>query len=356
MGRRIGVLLLIWALALATAFVGERLYRLYAAVTHEPRVVTPRGALAPFEEAAMAVFETAAPSVVYVYALRDPSGDPGQGTGSGIVWDAAGHVVTNLHVVEGADRVAVRLDSGLAVPAAVVGTAPQLDLAVLRLPDVPAPLRPIAVGTSEDLAVGQAVFAIGNPFGLGRSMSRGIVSALDRTLPTLAGREVAGVIQTDAAINPGNSGGPLLDSAGRLVGVNTAILSGTGAFAGVGFAVPVDLVNRAVPALIRDGRLPLAGLGVAVAPDEATARRGITGVMVAAVPDGSPAARAGLRGIDPAGDRPGDVVTHVGGRRVETLAQLTRALEAVGIGNEAELTVLRAGETVTLRVPVVDIS
>lgn len=165
-------------------------------------------------------------------------------------------MVTNHHVVEGATRVAVRLDSGEAVPARVIGFAPNSDLAVLRLSENRAALRPIPIGTSDDLKVGQSVYAIGNPFGLTRSLSTGVISALERRLPAGSGREIAGVIQTDAAINPGNSGGPLLDSAGRLIGVNTAILSGSGSFAGIGFAVPADTVNRIVPKLIRDGRVP----------------------------------------------------------------------------------------------------
>jgi 2-alkenal reductase len=354
---------LFWLLALATLWVGEPYVRDFLLAEDQPRPVVARGSLSEFEEQAIAVFESASPSVVYVFTERAAAGGlfgvgtpVSVGTGSGFIWDRAGHVVTNNHVVEGASRVAVRLDDGQTIPARVVGTAPRYDLAVLQLGRTRDPLTPIPVGTSGDLRVGQTVYAIGNPFGLSRTLTTGVVSALDRRLPTAGGREIQGVIQTDAAINPGNSGGPLIDSAGRLIGVNTAILSETGAYAGVGFAVPVDIVNEAVPALIRTGTVPQPGIGIAVADEELTAQLGVHGVVVAEVLPGTPAEEAGLIGIDVRGRQLGDVITRVNGTPTATLAELAAALEEVGIGNEAELTVLRAGRERTVSVRVIDIS
>ena len=272
------------------------------------------------------------------------------------MWDRVGHVVTNNHVVAGARSVAVRLDDGAAVRATVVGAAPDYDLAVVRLRDTRARLRPIPIGTSTDLKVGQAVFAIGNPFGLSRTLTTGIISALDRRLPTSNNREVAGVIQTDAAINPGNSGGPLLDSAGRLIGVNTAILSKTGASAGIGFAVPVDIVNRIVPLLIRDGSVPRPGIGIMVLEEETTARLGVDGLVITRVVPNSSAARAGLNPADFSAKQLGDVITHVNGAPVRTIAELAQQLGKVGIGNQAELTLVNRGRVRRVSVKVMNIS
>jgi len=361
-GERFWRYMLIWALLIGTVWVGDRFVRAIWLTGDEPRAVTPRGSLTDAERSTIDLFNATAPSVVYIFTDRaepgrDPSGRGSRGAGSGFIWDGVGHVVTNHHVVEGATSVAVRLDNGEAIPARVIGVAPNSDLAVLRLTsESRAVLRPIPVGSSADLHVGQSVFAIGNPFGLTRSLSTGVISALDRRLPASSGREIAGVIQTDAAINPGNSGGPLLDSAGRLIGVNTAILSGSGASAGIGFAVPVDTVNKIVPGLIREGRVPTAGIGIRVAPEELAAQIGVTGVVVAEVIDGSAAARAGLRGFDPAGRRLGDVITHADGHPVATLAELADRLEQAGIGRTVTLTVLREGRSFTVDVAVIDIS
>jgi 2-alkenal reductase len=342
----------ICALLLLSLLVGERYARELLLRADAPRPLIARGDLAAGERLAVELFATTAPSVAYIFrpgTLAEPAG-----AGSGFAWDRAGHIVTNGHVVEGAREVAVLLDTHRPVPARVVGTAPWLDLAVLKVDPLGLDLRPIPVGSSADLAVGQTVFAIGNPFGLTRTLTQGIISALDRRLPTAAGREVAGVIQTDAAINPGNSGGPLLDSAGRLIGVTTAILGPVGAFAGVGFAVPVDTVNRFVPALIKDGRVPLPGIGILALAEEEAARVGIRGVVVQAVQPGSAAARAGLRGVDRLG-RLGDIIVDVDGRRVASLADLALELDRVGIGNRAKLTILRDGREQTLEVEVQDI-
>jgi 2-alkenal reductase len=264
--------------------------------------------------------------------------------------------VTNFHVIQGARRVRARLDSGEAVDARVVGVAPDYDLAVVRLAETRAGFRPIPIGSSAELEVGQAVFAIGNPFGLSRTLTTGIISALDRRLPTASRREIRGVIQTDAAINPGNSGGPLLDSAGRLIGVNTAIVSGSGSSAGIGFAVPVDIVNQVVPRLIREGKVPRPGIGILVAEEALGARLGLDGLVIAEVLRGSAAERAGLVGLDPRLGRVGDVITQVNDRPVRTVAEFAAALEHAGIGSEVELTVLRDGRLRAVRVTVSDIS
>jgi 2-alkenal reductase len=272
--------------------------------------------------------------VVSIYSRR--RGGSQAGTGSGFIWDQAGHVVTNNHVVAIADELGVLLGGEQALSARLVGAAPWADLAVIKLTTPPDNLRPIPLGRSSDLVVGQSVYAIGNPFGLSRSLTTGVISALDRRLPTALGREVAGVIQTDAAVNPGNSGGPLIDSSGRLIGVNTAILAPTGSFTGVGFAIPVDTVNRIVPELIRNGRARLPGIGIVPLSEEIASQYGLRGVVVQAVRPNSTAAQAGLQGIDQG--RLGDVIVAAGGKPVGTVADLSLALERVGIGNRAQLT------------------
>jgi 2-alkenal reductase len=344
------------ALVLCTALVGERYVASYWLSATEPRPVIPRTELVGEEKRTTDVFAHTAPSVVSIYARKGESlaSGAGVGTGSGFVWDRAGHIVTNNHVVSGAQEIGVLLGGERPVPAEVVGTAPWVDIAVLRLSSPPNDLTPIPVGSSKDLLVGQSVYAIGNPFGLSRSLTRGIISALDRKLPTAGGREASGVIQTDAAINPGNSGGPLVDAQGRLIGVNTAILAPSGTFSGVGFAIPVDTVNRIVPELIRNGRARLPGIGIAPLPEEVAHRYGLRGVVVQAVAPGSSAARAGLRGIDERG-RLGDVIVAVGGKQIGTVAELARKLEEVGIGNTARLTVLRNNGRAQVDVEVQDI-
>jgi len=326
----------------------------------DPRAVTPRGPLLPQEQALAGLFESTAPSVAYITTERLArtgffTAEVAQGAGSGFVWDAAGHVVTNFHVLAGARRVTVQLDAGKPIPATVVGFAEDYDLAVVKLATVPRGLKPIPLGTSHDLRIGQTVYAIGNPFGLSRTLTTGIVSALDRHLPTSEYREIAGAIQTDAAINPGNSGGPLLDSAGRLIGVNTAIRSPSGASSGVGFAIPVDMVNRIVPQLIARGRAPLPGIGIRAVDPVLAARAGFTGIVVAEVIRGSPAAAAGLAGVDRRSGEVGDVIVAVNGRPVEQMGTFAAELDRAGIDNVAELTVVRGEKERKVRVKVVDV-
>jgi 2-alkenal reductase len=320
-------------------------------------------ALDALEREIVALFERAAPSVVSISIPRaqSPQGRVRQAdaAGSGVVWDREGHIVTNAHVLEGAFEgraPTVIFDGTRRFQARVVGMAPEFDLAVIRVDGPVGELRPVERGAAQGLRVGQIVFAIGNPFGLDRSLSQGIISALDRRLPTAAGREVAGVIQTDAAINPGNSGGPLLDSRGRMIGVNTAILSRSGQSAGVGFAVPMDVVARVVPALVRDGRVPRAGIGVVIAAEDEAARLGAEGAVIVQVAPNTPAARVGLRAFDQENRRFGDVIAAIDGRPVRNVPDLSAAFERAGVGNRATLELRRDGQRMLVSVEIVDLN
>ena len=344
---------------LVAAFIAQPyIDRLFFPAT--PRPVEPRGSLAEAERTAIEIFDRVSPSVVQVVARAAGAGprgivEEGVQTGTGFIWDTSRHVVTNAHVVAGTSEVVARLASGEMAQAKPLGVTENYDLAVLRLDGIQ-PLPPaVNIGTSADLKVGQWAFAIGNPFGLDQSLTTGVISALSRRLPTSAGREIGNVIQTDAAINPGNSGGPLLDSAGRLIGVNTAIFSPSGANAGIGFAIPVDLVNRIAPELIRNGRVPTPGIGVVAADETVGTRLGTEGVVVVRTIAGSAAEKAGLRGMDPKTGALGDVIVAVNGTPVRSLADLTDQLEQIGIGGTAELSVKRGHTTTSVKVDVADL-
>jgi 2-alkenal reductase len=325
----------------------------------EPRAVSPRGPLLPAEQSVVRLFENAAPSVAYITTERIEQTSfftvgLAKNAGSGFVWDSQGHIVTNYHVVEGARDVKVQLDAAKPYAARVVGVAPDYDLAVVKLTE-PAPgLRPLPLGASSELRIGQSVYAIGNPYGLTRTLTSGLVSALDRHLPTTEVREISGAIQTDAAINPGNSGGPLLDSAGRLVGVTTAIRSPSGGSTGVGLAIPSDLVNRIVPQLIAHGRAQQPTIGIVPVDPDRVARAGISGVVIAQVVAGSPAERAGLKPYDRRSRELGDVIVAVNGRPIESLPTRGAELDRVGVGQLAELTLIRNGEERRVKVRVFD--
>jgi S1-C subfamily serine protease len=323
------------------------------------RSVEQRGPLSDAERANIEIFERVSPSVVQVAArsaanpLTEEEG--GAASGTGFVWDNDGHVVTNNHVVQNANAVAVRFASGEVAQAEIVGVAPNYDVAVLRVRNARQLPPPIALGSSTELKVGQSAFAIGNPFGLDQSMTSGIISALKRRLPTSSGREIANVIQTDTAINPGNSGGPLLDSAGRLIGVTTAILSPSGSNAGIGFAIPADIVNRVVPELIRSGRVPTPGIGIVAASEAVSTRLGVEGVIVVRTAQSSPAEQAGIRGVDLASGELGDVITEADGKPVRRLSDLTDEIEQVGAGHSVRIKLKRGSETRDINVDVVDI-
>ncbi len=320
----------------------------------QPRAVTPRGELADDERTTIEIFRQASKSVVHITTsgLRrdlfslDVFKVP-QGAGSGFVWDSDGHIVTNFHVIQNAASVDVFLadpQSGKRnrYPAKFVGGYPDKDLAVLSINAPKEQLHPIPVGNSDDLQVGQKVFAIGNPFGLDQTLTTGVISALGRQIESVTRRPIKNVIQTDAAINPGNSGGPLLDSAGRVIGVNTAIFSPSGAYAGIGFAIPVDEVNRVVPQLIRHGKIVRPSLGIELVPDQIAQRWGVRGVIVGGVVAGGPADRAGLRGLERDDENRiiADVITEVDGRAVARSRDLFELLADKAVGDSVELTVM----------------
>jgi len=350
---------LAWAAAglLAAATLALGLPRLVESRTEaSPRAVTPRGPLLAEEQNQIEVFRKTSPSVVHITTLETQRDffslnvqQVPRGTGTGFVWDERGHVVTNFHVIQGASAARVTLSDQSTHRASLVGAFPDRDLAVLKI-DVPAAKAPpLPLGTSRDLVVGQKVYAIGNPFGLDQTLTTGIVSALNREIDSVNQRTIRGVIQTDAAINPGNSGGPLLDSAGRLIGVNTAIYSPSGASAGIGFAIPVDEVNRIVPRLIRDGRFVRPAIGVTAGPAGMhQALRLPRGVALVQVTPGSPAARAGLVPFRRGGNGEivfGDVITEVNGEPVADLDDMLAQLERRAPGDTVTLTLWRGGST-----------
>jgi S1-C subfamily serine protease len=362
MGDRLSKIVIAALLVVLAVYVAQPYVDRWLFSASTPRTVEPRGSLSDIERTSIEIFEHASPSVVQVVgragALEVPQAESENGpaqSGTGFVWDAAGHIVTNDHVVEGTSSLAVRFASGQVLRAHIVGTASNYDLAVIRVDNPRSLPPPIAIGTSDDLKVGQWVFAIGNPFGLDQSLTTGVISALKRRLPTSGGREITNVIQTDAAINPGNSGGPLLDSAGRVIGVNTAILSPSGTSAGIGFAIPIDSVNRVVPELIRRGSVPTPGIGIVAANEAAATRAGAQGIVIARIAPGSSAERAGLRGIDTRSGKLGDIIVGVNGRPVRGLADFIQELERVGVGKRVTLTVQRDGREVPVDVEVMDI-
>jgi S1-C subfamily serine protease len=322
----------------------------------EPRAVTPRGELAADEKANIRLFENSRNSVVYIttraqvqdFWSRDIMSVP-RGTGSGFIWDEYGHIVTNYHVIEDASEATIRLANGKDYAATLVGASQLHDIAVLKIKVSQQLSPPLPIGTSHDLKVGQKVFAIGNPFGLDWTLTNGIVSALNRSLTEDNGNTVEHLIQTNAAINPGNSGGPLLDSAGRLIGINTAIYSPSGANSGIGFAVPVDTVNRVVPQLIRNGKYTRAALGIGIDEDinqRLTDLLQIKGVVILNVPRGTAAAAAGLQGVVSTREGsiiPGDIITAIEGKPVDSVSKLVARLDDFRVGDKIRLTVLRQG-------------
>lgn len=319
--------------------------------TAEPRLVTPRGDLAQDEKSTIELFKQVSPSVVYITSIAvqrnalslRPLQIP-RGTGSGFVWDENGYIVTNFHVVQGAQAAEVTLADGSTWRATPVGAEPDKDLAVLKIDAPKKNLRPISVGSSFGLEVGQKVFAIGNPFGLDQTLTTGVISGLGREIESVTRRPIQGVIQTDAAINPGNSGGPLLDSAGRLIGINTAIFSPSGAYAGIGFAVPVDAANRIVPQLIRYGKVEKPVLGITIADDNVVRRFGFEGVLILSVISGGPADEANLLPTrrDARGEIVlGDIIIAIDNKKTSESKDLFRILDSRKIGDTVRLTVRR---------------
>jgi S1-C subfamily serine protease len=331
------------------------------ATTEQPPAAASVVGLAADEKATIQLFKAASPSVVHIttnvlersFFSMNVMETP-RGTGTGFVWDDQGHIVTNFHVIEDADTAQVGLADHSAWPAKLVGVAPDKDLAVLKI-DAPADrLQALPLGSSRDLQVGQRALAIGNPFGLDQTLTTGTVSALEREIASVTGRPIRGVIQTDAAINPGNSGGPLLDSSGRLIGMTTTIVSPSGAYAGIGFAIPVDTINWGVPQLIAHGKIIRPTLAIAVAPDSLTEEIGVAGVLVLSVGPNSAAAKAGLRPTrrDGRGNMElGDIIVAIDGFPIRSTSDLLDSLERFKVGDEATLTVIRNRQKAKVRVP-----
>ncbi len=338
-----------------------------AAYAQAPAVL-PAGPLTDPERRTVELFEAASSGVVNITTAarvqnpwtRSVTEQP-SGTGSGFVWDANGHIITNYHVIRQASSATVNFVNGAQLPAELVGVSAHHDHAVLRI-DADAldamglPIKPLPLGASADLRVGQNVYAIGSPFGLDHTLTTGVVSARERQIRGVSGREIEGVIQTDAAINPGNSGGPLLDSSGRVIAVNTAIYSPSGGSAGIGFGVPIDTVRRVVPQVIATGRYRPPQIGI-YAPDsisrEINRRLGTRGIVIAEVVDGSPAESAGLIGMQRnqiGQTRIGDILQAVNGESVESLNDLFLTLDPLSPGDQVELTIVRDGETIEVPV------
>jgi S1-C subfamily serine protease len=317
----------------------------------KPRAVEPAGTLSDLEKTNIDIYEQTKPSVVHITSLAVQQDaynlnaqEIPEGTGSGFIWDEGGHVVTNFHVIRKANAADVILADQSTWRASLVGYSPDNDLAVLRIDAPKSKLRPIKLGSSHDLKVGQMAYAIGNPFGLDQTFTWGVVSALGREIQSVSKRTIKNVIQTDAAINPGNSGGPLLDSHGRLIGVNTAIYSPSGSNAGIGFAIPVDDVNRVVPELILHGKVVRPGIGVSLAPDQITDQLGRTGALILRTVRNGPADKAGLRPTrrDASGRiQLGDVIVAVNGEKVESKKDFDDRLQVHQVGETVTLTIER---------------
>ena len=327
----------------------------------------PAKGLSEAEQVVIRTYREVSPAVVHVTSIAEGvdfflNPVPQRGTGSGFIIDARGHIVTNDHVVKEADSLEVTLASGKKVPAKLIGRDAFNDLAVIKI-DVPGERLPaVHLGDSKQLQIGQMTIAIGNPFGLDRTVTTGVVSSLERTLRTESGREIRNVIQTDAAINPGNSGGPLLDSRGEVIGINSAIFSPTGGSVGIGFAIPINTAKRLVPELIAKGRVSHPWLGIRgqnVTP-QLSQRLKLPvqrGVLVVEVQAGSPAAKVGIRG----GNRPvrtgnvrtalgGDLIVGIDGKAVESDSGLVAYLDDhKRVGDTVELEIIRDGQRMKVR-------
>ncbi len=320
--------------------------------------IADRKGLNKSELATIKLFEKATPSVAFIttsnvrknYWSQNVTEIP-RGTGSGFVWDEDGHIITNFHVIQGADRAQVTLADQTTWSATLVGYAPEKDLAVLKIDAPDNLLEPIPVGSSDDLLVGQSVYAIGNPFGFDQTLTTGVISALGREINGVDGSIIKDAVQTDAAINPGNSGGPLLDSQGDLIGVNTSIYSPSGAYAGIGFSIPVDAVKWVIPELIEHGKILRPTLGIELAPERAVSRLGIKGVLVMNVNEKSGAEKAGIQPTyrDRFGKIVlGDVIIGIDKNPIKTRNDLRLILENYKPNDEVKITVLRENEKVVL--------
>jgi S1-C subfamily serine protease len=326
----------------------------------QPRPIATRGQLMADEEVAIKAFNTVSSSVVFV-TNKQASGDlfhlhtadVEEDAGSGFVWDPNGYIITNYHVVQNSDVVQVTLGDQSIWKAKRIGTDPDKDIAVLKI-EAPQNLLPaIPIGTSCDLQVGQRVFAIGNPFGYDQTLTSGVISGLGREITGAGKRPIKGVIQTDAPMNPGNSGGPLLDSAGRVIGMNTAILSPTGAYAGIGFAIPIDCINWIVPEIISGRAVARPNLGITTAPDHLVRRLGLEGALILTISPNTTAEKAGLRGTrrnDSGKIVLGDLIVAIDGEPIRTTDDLFRVIDRHKVGDVVPLTILREGKKMDVHV------
>ncbi|HYT49151.1 MAG TPA: trypsin-like peptidase domain-containing protein [Pyrinomonadaceae bacterium] len=320
--------------------------------------------LATDEQNNIEVYKAAAPGVVHIQSTTTVSDFLGmfsqerEGEGSGSVIDEQGDILTNYHVVANSEKLTVSLGTGKNYPARVVGADPDTDLAVVRLLQTPKEaLAIVTLGDSDKLIVGQKVLAIGNPFGLDRTLTTGVISGLQRPIRAQNGRQIEGAIQTDASINPGNSGGPLLDSHGRMIGINSQIESPSGASAGVGFAIPVNIAKRIVPELVRNGSVQRPKLGITPRDVESLGRQvdlpANDGVLIMSVQTGGPAANAGLRGLvrTEEGDiELGDIIVAIDGEKVVDNDALYKILDKHQIGDNVNVEIIRRGRRMTVPV------
>ncbi len=357
LARVLIIIVIVWIVA---DFFGIKPTSFFQPKVGMRQVTQPMGDLGADERASIEVFERVSPSVAYITNKRLQRDyfsfnvmEIPQGTGSGFLWDNKGHIVTNFHVVYEADEIEVRLRDGKSYDADIVGADPDHDLVVLQINATNLNFPPVMIGSSNDLRVGQKVLAIGNPFGLDSTLTTGVISALGRTIQSMTKRYIHDVIQTDAAINPGNSGGPLLDSFGRLIGVNTAIISPSGTYSGVGFAVPVDTVNRVVTKLINHGKVGRPGFGISLIPEHIMSRIGIEGVGILEVFKGSSAEEAGLREVKrlPNGQiEMGDIIIEVDGSKIREGSDLVKSLDRHEVGEEVDIIIIRENIKKSMRI------
>jgi S1-C subfamily serine protease len=367
-GRQILVIALGSALFAAVAVAGFQklsgLFQPFGSASISPPANITDPSLATDEQNNIEVYKAAAPGVVYIQStttVRDFFGmfqRPAEGAGSGSIIDEQGDILTNYHVIANAEKLSVSFGTGKNYPAKVVGRDPDTDLAVIRLLETPKDaLTIVPMGDSDKLIVGQKVLAIGNPFGLDRTLTTGVISGLQRPIRAQNGRQIEGAIQTDASINPGNSGGPLLDSHGRMIGINSQIESPSGASAGVGFAIPINIAKRVVPELVKNGEVRRPKLGIVPRDVESLSNQVrlpvTTGVLIWNVQPGGPAANAGLRGMVQTEDGDielGDIIVGVDGEKINNNDELYRALNQHQLGDTVSVDVFRNGTRMTIPV------
>lgn len=346
------IYLVLLLLTLAVGFLlSERFTRRRVSPAQVARAVTPRGDLSSAEKSTIDLFQNSSQSVVFIQSLSlvrqgyrfSEVTARQRGSGTGFVWNEDGHIVTNDHVIADSQAFLVTFADHTRVEAKLVGRAEHKDLALLKVDVDQSALRPIVIGESGNLQVGQHVFAIGNPFGLDQTLTTGVISGLGREIRSKSNRQITDVIQTDAAINPGNSGGPLLDSAGRLIGVNTQIVSASGASDGIGFAIPVDTLQRVIPQLIAYGKVITPSLGVRTITPAQLGAEGVKGVLVVDTLEGGPAEKAGTQPLryNRQGNIYGDLIVGLGDQQIGNIDDLYLALEKHSVGETVKLHIVR---------------